>query len=216
MILMNMTDRKKLFCSTLAVTVLVLGSMPFAYGQERTPFEKLTDRFKQGKIFNAGFGHVYIDSYTGDTLRSEGKIWVGENRYKVQSKKQTVIVNGKTSMVYDEQRNRVIISKYEPEEDDFAPSRILNGIDSTFSVETQQQKKNEVYIKLVSDDPFAIYQKVEIYLTAAALIPERIEAVDPADNLIVTTFENGKFIRIEQDMFSLDYPANAEIVDMRN
>ena len=220
MILMNMTGKKKIWnkaaMGLLLITVTLAGiSVPVAYGQEEAAFERLTQRFEDGQIFTADFSHIYIDSYTDDTLSSSGRIWVGENRYKVQGKEQTVVVDGKTSMVYDENRNRVIISKYEPEEDDFAPSRILNGVDSTFTVEKQERVAGEVLILLRSQDPFALYQEVEIFLTPA-LVPTRIRAVDPADNLTITTFDEGSFIRMEEGMFRLEYPDGAEVVDMRN
>lgn len=217
MILTNMTDNicVKEAVKALLVFLIFNAITILVYGQERAPFDRLTDRFKEGQIFRADFRHIYIDSYTDDTLSSSGRIWIGENRYKVQGKEQTVVVDGKTSMVYDENRNRVIISKYEPEEDDFAPSRILNGIDSTFTVEKQERVNGEIFILLSSDDPFAIYQEVEIFLMPA-LIPTRIRAIDPADNLTITSFTNGRFIKTKERMFRLHYPDGAEVVDMRN
>lgn len=198
----------------LFVASLLLGISSSAHAQD-TPFAKLKKKFDRDQVFNARFQHRSIDSYTEDTVSRSGQIWVGEHRYKVRTAHQSVVVNGKTSMVYDDNRNRVIISKYEPSEDDFAPSRILNGIDSTFTVEVQEERDNHIYIRLTSDDPFAIYKKVEIFLSKG-LIPKKIRAVDPVDNIITTTFRNGKFIDITENLFMLDYPEGAEIVDMRN
>lgn len=180
-----------------------------------TPFEKLRGKFDGGQIFNAQFEHQSVDSYTEDTTSERGRIWVGESRYKVRTQHQSVVVDGETSLVYDDNRNRVIISRYEPEEDDFAPSRILNGIDSTYAVQEQDEREDEIYIMLNSDDPFAIYKQVEIYL-APDLVPRRIKAIDPADNILMTTFSGGRFISFSENMFQLDYPNGAEIIDMRN
>ena len=211
MILKNLNA--KIFC-TLLIAIFVWGFQSSLQAQQ-TPFSKLKQKFEDGEIFNADFHHQSVDSYTGDTVASRGKIWVGERQYKVRSENQSVVVNGKTSMVYDENRNRVIISKYEPSEDDFAPSRILNGVDSTFTVEQQEQRSSQIYIRLVSDDPFAIYKKVEIYLSKG-LVPQKIRAVDPVDNVITTSFDKGEFVAPREKLFQLDYPNGAEIVDMRN
>lgn len=211
---MNWTNLSDKLSAALLLAVICWG-LPLALQAQESPFSELKQKFEQGVIFNADFHHQTVDSYTQDTVAGTGHIWVGEKQYKVRAKHQTVVVNGKTSMVYDENRNRVIISKYEPEEDDFAPSRILNGIDSTFTVKTEEQRKDQIYIRLVSDDSFAIYKKVEIYLSKS-LVPQKIRAVDPTDNVITTTFRNGKFIQSQKGMFSLDYPSGAEIVDMRN
>lgn len=207
----NLNDKVVRF---LFLAIFCFGCTISSYAQE-TPFDTLKQKFKQGNIFYADFHHQSVDSYTEDTVASSGKIWVAERRYKVEADDQMVVVDGETSKVFDENRNRVIISKYEPEEDDFAPSRILNGVDSTFTVATEEQRGDQIYIRLTSDDSFAIYKEVEIYLSKA-LVPKKIRAVDPVDNEITTTFQQGEFIDSGEGMFQLDYPNSAEIVDMRN
>lgn len=211
MIWKNLNDSLSVF---LIVLVIGLGLPSLALGQQ-TYFSDLKQTFEEGSIFKAEFNHQTVDSYTQDTVASSGRIWVGAQKYRVEADNKSVVVDGQTSKVYDEDRNRVIISKYEPEDDDFAPSRILNGVDSTFTVQTQEKRQGEIYILLSSDDPFAIYQKVEIYLSNS-LVPKKIEAVDPADNVITTTFTDGEFMEPEKAMFKLSYPESAEIVDMRN
>lgn len=199
----------------LLFLIFLLSSLAVSSNAQEDPFARLKQKFEQGEIFNADFHHQSIDSYTQDTAASRGRIWVGETRYKVQTDHQSVVVNGETSRVYDNNRNRVIISKYAPEEDDFAPSRILNGVDSTFTVQNQDRRSNQIYIHLSSDDSFAIYKKVEIYLSTN-LIPQKIRAVDPVDNVITTSFDQGQFINPKEGMFELNYPDSAEVVDMRN
>ena len=189
--------------------------MPDSSWAQENIFSELKQNFDEGQVFKADFVHQSVDSYTQDTTSDEGWIWVGQRRYKIRTDRQSVVVNGKTSMVYDNNRNRVIISKYEQEEDDFAPSRILNGIDSTFTVDVQEWRNDHYYIKLSSEDPFAVYKKVEIFLSKGK-IPRKIRAVDPVDNIITTKFSNGSFIAARDEMFRLDYPDGAEIIDMRN
>lgn len=211
MILTNMIAKR------YSVLFLVFGFFLVAgtgYAQDPS-FEQLKQKFESGEIFKANFNHKYVDSYTEETVENSGEIWVGENQYKVDSPNQLVAVNGDISRVYDSERNRVIVSEYVPEEDDFAPSRILNGIDSTYTIDDQEKKGDNYLITLSSDDPFALFQNVEITLNSN-LIPLKIFVRDPADNLITTTFSGGSFINKRENIFELEYPANAEIIDMRN
>lgn len=182
---------------------------------QQNALDELSDKFRKGQIFYSEFTHHFIDSYTGDSTSSQGLIWVGRERYKVRTENQSLVVDGSTSMVYDDNRNRVIISDYDPAEDDFAPSRILSGIDSTFNVEQEKNSSEGIILHLVSDDPFAIYKEVKIVLSPE-LVPRKIEAIDPSDNVIITSFQDGEFIEFTQDMFHLEYPGEAEIIDMRN
>lgn len=211
---MNWTNLIVKILRLFVCTILFLGITTTLYAQEN-PFSQLKEKFENGEIFSADFQHQSVDSYTEDTVSSSGWIWVGHERYKVRGDDQSVVVNDQTSMVYDNNRNRVIISEYEPSEDDFAPSRILNGIDSTFTVDVEEQRDDQFYIRLTSDDSFAIYKEVEIFLSKA-LIPQKIRAVDPVDNIITTRFKDGKFVSAKKEMFLLDYPEGAEVVDMRN
>lgn len=208
---MNMTDRRL----PLFVCILLFSAATLHAQAQQQPFDRLINRFTQGEVFNSQFSHQYVDSYTGDTVATSGTIWVGKNKYKVQNQQQIVVVDGQTSKVYDENRNRVIISKYEPEDDDFAPSRFLNGTDTTYTVQQQQQSGSETVIELVSSDPFSIFRQVDITL-GSGLIPQKIFAQDQAENLITTTFTSGAFIEPDTNLFQLSYPDDAEIVDMRN
>ena len=183
--------------------------------QAQTPFQRLTKKFESGQIFQAHFTHETVDSYTGNKSKRTGEIWVGKTEYKVKSDAQEVAVNGKISRVYDHNRHRVIISKYNPEDDDFAPSRFLNGVDSTYIIKSQQKKGNHYIIKLRSDDPFAMFKKVNITLSLSD-IPEKLYVVDTADNQITTTFSKGKFIRRQPGMFTISYPDSVKVIDMRN
>lgn len=177
-------------------------------------FPQVRANFEQGRVFEANFEHVYIDSYTKESLSSTGKIWVSADKYRLESEGQLLIVDGETSKVYDQTKNRVIISDYSEDEDDFAPSRMLKGVDSTYVIDEERQENGHMKIIMETEDDFALYVKVEILVDANAH-PISITAYDFSENVIVTTFKNGKFIDKKEDLFVLRYPKDAEIVDTR-
>lgn len=180
----------------------------------QTPnFDKLKNKFDEGQVFMANFEQTFTDSYTGEVTKSEGKIWLDKVRYKLESDGQVVVVDGETSKVYDPSRNRVIVDTYNAEEDDFAPSRMLSGIDSTYSV-SEEKSGSQTKIILVSNDDFAVFVRVEI-LIDNQFRPVKITAWDISDNEILTTFTGGTFLEPEENLFRLDHPENAEVVDMR-
>lgn len=212
---MNMKDKFLNIILTITVLVLGAGTVQAQTSGSQIAFEELTQKFEDGRVFHADFTHTYVDSYTGNTSTQSGEIWIGKESYKIVTPSQLVAVNGEISRVYDNERNRLIISEYVPEEDDFAPSRILNGVDSTYTIDQQQEIEENQIIKLSSDDPFALFRDVEIILNENG-VPEKIFVIDTADNEITTTFSKGAFINRQPDMFEITYPENAEIIDMRN
>tara|TARA_R110000868_G_scaffold408293_5_gene691041 strand:- start:78428 stop:79057 length:630 start_codon:yes stop_codon:yes gene_type:complete len=183
--------------------------------QAQSPaFVELKTRFDESAVFRAEFNHTYTDAYTEESTTSEGLIWIDQVGYKLESDDKIIVVDGEISRVYEGLRNRLIISEYDPEEDDFAPSRMLSGINETYTSSEKKLSNGNTLITLETDDDFATFLKVEIEVNGV-LEPIKITAYDFADNLIVTTFSNGKFESLTDQTFNLNYPEDAEIVDMR-
>lgn len=177
-------------------------------------FDQLKLAFEDGMIFHAEFSHLYEDSFTGETQHNEGVIWIGKDQYKIEGSDQVMVVDGDLSRVYDSKKNRVIISDYIEEEDDFAPSRMLQGVDDSYSVSESSLNDGRTEIVLQSDDPFSIFVTVTILLHSNGN-PEEIKALDQAENLLVTSFSNGTFTETTEGLFDLETPADAELIDLR-
>lgn len=199
-----------------ALTVLFFLSMSpqQAFGQETPVFDSLKSKFEQGMILRADFSHRYEDSFTGETQQNEGRIWIGKEQYKIEGNNQVMVVDGEVSRIYDASKNRVIVSDYVEEEDDYAPSRMLQGVDESYSISETGGVGATTEVTLRSDDPFSVFKTVTIMLNRDGL-PTEIEAVDQAENLITTRFLDGEFVKPDQDLFELNEPESAELIDLR-
>lgn len=200
--------------TSLILSLLAVMVFTSDIAAQNSDFDKLKTKFDEGLVFEAEFDHELTDAYTEEVMRSSGKIWINQDGYKLESEDQLLVVDGEISRVYDSTRNRVIISEYIPEDDDFAPSRMLKGVDSTYSI-SEEENNGQTKVTLESDDDFAIFLSVEILLDEQQN-PLEITAVDISENLIITTFKNGAFVEMKETAFSLEYPEDAEIVDLRN
>ncbi|MEX0593556.1 MAG: outer membrane lipoprotein carrier protein LolA [Balneolaceae bacterium] len=176
-------------------------------------FDRLQERFANGEMLTANFVHTYQDSYTGEQNRSDGEIWIAQNAYRVEDPRQTMIVDGEISRIYDAVRNRLLINTYIEEEDDFAPSRMLQGVREVYDV-SEVESRSGISIRLTTDDPFELFYEVEIILTPEG-VPLEIRALDQADNLLTTRFESGRFTSVDSAMFELDLPGDVERIDLR-
>lgn len=205
--------------SLLAILVCLIAlSVPFsgaAQNSETPVFDRIKQVFEEGQIFTADFSHEYKDSFTGERQLTEGTIWIGKEMYKIEGSNQRMMVDGQTSTVFDGSRNRVIVSDYIEEEDDFAPSRMLQGVDDSYAVTEEPAENGETRIRLVSDDPFSVFMEVFIYADENGH-PLRIEAIDQVENELITRFGSGEFMTGDpQEIFMLEIPADAEQIDLR-
>lgn len=178
-------------------------------------FDTLRARFASGELFHSQLNHSFIDSYTGDTLITLGEVWVDKGRYKLSMRSGLVVVDGNTSHVYNAEKNQVIISPYNPDEDDYAPARFLHGSLKEYSIKNGANNGKNSVVVMTSDDPFALFTGIDIELNDKAL-PIRITAVDQSGNVIISRFSFGTFLKQDAHVFTLNYPKSAEIIDLRN
>lgn len=188
---------------------------PAEVSAQNTPvFDSLKQKFEQGMIFRAEFSHQYEDSFTGETQQNDGQIWIGKDQYKIEGNNQVMVVDEDVSRVYDASKNRVIVSDYVEEEDDFAPSRMLQGVDESYSISETDGPGNSTQITLESDDPFSVFQIVTIRIDEEGR-PTEIQAIDQAENQLTTRFQNGEFVEPDKNLFELNEPESAELIDLR-
>ncbi len=187
---------------------------PAASATPENELDRVRQLFEQGMVLHAGMTHELVDSYTGERQVISGELWISREKYKIRADQQAVLVNGIISMVYNERQNKLIISEYEPEEDDFAPSRFFSDADELFRVVEIAQVGDQTEILLRPDDPFEIFTEVSIRLNED-LTPDVIRAIDQMENHLITRFTDAHYLDYSEDLFVLEYPENAEIIDLR-
>jgi hypothetical protein len=178
----------------------------------------LQERFKSGALFEADFRHRFEDDFTGENQTYRGRILITQNSYLVLGDQRRMLVDSLYSYVYEEDRNRLIISDYVEDDDEFAPSRVFKGMDETYRItETGQGVKGEsagsVSIEFTTEDPFAIYPSATLRLRNG--VPEALSAEDSAQNRIFIRFDGGRFRDGSITLGMLNIPDDAEMIDLR-
>lgn len=174
----------------------------------------IQDKLRNGAILSAQFNHEFIDAYTKETSRNEGSIWIGWQQYRIETLGQIIVINGELSKVLDRGRNRVIISEYDSELDDFAPSKIIGGLGNTYQVVDTKSRHNTQEFNLQSSDSFSTFEQMSIRIDSD-LKPVDLSALDMGANRMQTSFSEVKYLLSSSNLFELIIPEGAEIIDMR-
>ncbi len=88
--------------------------------------EQIQNRItKQDDILQVEFRSLFVDSFTGDYSELQGRAWIGLNRYKVETAERILLVEDSVSSLWDPAQQRLVISDYVAEEDDFAPAKLF-------------------------------------------------------------------------------------------
>lgn len=191
--------------------VMLLVFSPQTHAQQA--FNQLTGALEDGQVFKASFTHLFVDVFTQDSSLTSGEIVLSKNGYAVEMDERSIVVQDTVSEVYNRANNQVIISRYIPEDDDFAPGQLIYATKNEYSI-SEENLSSGIKITLKPNDPFATFRSVVMQLSAQGL-PKTIEAIDQGENLNRTTFSNGRLTSPQPGDFKLDYPETAEIVDLR-
>jgi len=168
-----------------------------------------------GKVFKAKLENKFIDPTTKDTVHTSGEIWIGKNEYKIHMNDRYIVVDGRVSRVYSAQKNQVIISKYDPSEDDYAPSHFLSGTQKEYLVRQQDGPNGDYHVILFSKDPFSLFKQVDIMVNKNDETPLWVKSVDQTGNITISRFHDGEYVMGKSEMFELKYPPDAHVVDLR-
>lgn len=174
----------------------------------------IQDELRNGAILSAQFNYEFIDAYTQETSSNEGSIWIGWQQYRIETVGQIIVINGDLSKVLDRGRNRVIISEYDSELDDFAPSKIIGGLGNTYQVVNTKSWHNTQEFNLQSSDSFSTFEQMSIRIDSD-LKPVDFSALDMGANRMRTSFSEVKYLTSSNNLFELIIPKSAEIIDMR-
>lgn len=179
--------------------------------------DRLSQKIKEGYVFTAEMTHRFTDGFTKEEVESSGSVWVGAEQYKILTEEQHIAVRNDVSTVFNVRQNRVILSPYYPEDDDFAPSRFIGSYSERFEV-VRIDDSNLPYtrIHLRATDPFEMITTAILDINPHTLILSRMTAEDQTDNVFEIEFHSGMLQKGDADMFRLTWPERAEIIDLRD
>lgn len=175
---------------------------------------KLQEKFEAGILLQARLSHEFQDSYTGEIQRVEGWIWVYKDKYRIETEHQVLLIDGTISRVYNRQQNTLLISDYDAEDDDFAPSRFFNLAEERYQVSDVQRDRDMVRVEIEALDPFDVFTNVTIVIQKN-LVPVEVFAVDQMQNSMRTIFKQASFHEYDASFFQYAFPDDAEIIDLR-
>ena len=215
----NLLFYKRVVFMLLALTFVAgIGSLFSQQENSESESSVLADirqKLAGGAVFKAEFNHWSADTFTGDTTRYNGKIWITRNHYRVEANRRLLVVSDSISRVHDRNRNRVIISTYDPNEDEFAPARLLYRTPEQYNI-SQNGNQGTILINLKANDPFAYFKTITLEVASQSRLPQHVKAIDQTDNVLMTSFSSGEFLaNTPEGLFDMEYPEDAEVIDLR-
>lgn len=169
-------------------------------------------KLQDGQILRTSLEISEKSAETRQTTVHTAELWLAADGYRLETGDRTYLVKGNESRVFEKTENRLIISEYVQEDDDFAPARYLSGIPEGYKA---QEKKSGASVSVVfkTTDKALTFKDVTTVFSAAGL-PAKLHANDAWGGSITIQFKNAAFSSAG-DWSQLKTPETAEIIDLR-
>jgi len=186
----------------------------------RQLMERLHARYQQIDALQASFVQILQTPYAErpDTLR--GRLWLQGDRYRVETPRQTIVTDGRTTWVYLPDTRQVLINDYVPDETGFSLSEFLLHYSDRYEVRGGEAVtyQNTAYHRLHLRPlrPEAPFQEVVLWVRDRDLLVTRVDVRDVNDTRM--TFLLSDLVlnpALSPELFTFRPPDGVEVVDLR-
>jgi chaperone LolA len=182
---------------------------------------KIRQTYEKLESLKGDFEQQYTWALAGETQTLNGTLYLKKgDRYRVETPNQMIITDGKTVWTYALDKKQVMVDRLEKSKENPLPRDLMLKYTRDFKPRLLRSEKigavDCYVIALTPRDEDAFVQTVTAWIDKAAWLALRIEQIDINDNKTVYLLKNAqRNVPLADGLFSLEIPADAEIVDMR-
>ena len=208
------------------MVVVLLAFVKLAVAQYDPNAKKVLDnmsrKYKAIPAFRANVSYSLVNETENLNEEYTGKVIVKGDKYFLALAGQEVINDGETLWTYLEEINEVNITNYDPDDEEFTPSKIYNiyesGYKYTLLAEVVMGGQPVNVVELVPEDQNSQFFKVTLYIGKADSSLKSWRTFDRNGNVYVYTISDFKEdATIQDSFFKFDAAAHegVEEVDFR-
>jgi len=205
-----------------AAILLFMASRPLAAQETAEAIvKKVRENYEKLQSMQADFVQNYTWSLAGETQTLEGKILLKKgDRYRVETKTQTIVTDGATVWTYSPEKQQVIIDHLSKTAEDPLPRELIVKYTRDFKAKllgTDKSGKTDLYrIHFTPRDENSFVSEVTAWIEKDTWLAKKIEQHDINDNVTVYELKNiQRDVVLADNIFTFKIPDSVEVVDLR-
>lgn len=182
---------------------------------------RVQQQYESAEGLRASFTQQTISPFSEDTLTFEGTLLLEDNRYRIETRQQTLVTDGTTTWIYNPSTNQVIINRYVNDETTITPNEIFTDYLGRYNIEStrtvEQHGEPFAVIELTAEEASAFYQEVTLHIRRRDAALHRVRLVDQNEATTIFRLDDIQFDPVlEPEVFTFSPPVDAEVVDLRS
>ncbi len=187
----------------------------------RDVLEKIKKKYDTIQDARLKFSQRVTFERTNLEQSSKGTLFLKNgNRYRLELGEQTIVTNGTIVWSYSQATNQVIIDKFKMDERLLTPEKVLTGAPEDFIPSSLGKERigdmDVIALKLVPRDDRSFLSLLKLWVDGSSWLIRRAEVVDANGKTTEYEIEDVKMnIGLDDDLFTYEIPAGADVVDLR-
>lgn len=183
--------------------------------------DRLDGKIKDAKTLRIAFEEAYIWKLTGETVTTQGTLFLeGERRFRVETEDQIIVSDGETLWTYSRSQNRVLIDKLGENETQMLPRRILFHYVKDYAVQSAGKEtldgKESVRLIFTANTQAVLYPRVELWVNLDTWLPSQVLQEDMDGNHTrYRLLEVNVDVPLPEGALVFQAPEGADVIDMR-
>lgn len=157
----------------------------------------------------------------GRSPRMQGRLWLQGDKYRIETRNQTLVTDGTTTWIYAPADNQVVINNARQDASTLSPQTLLTDYAARYAIASQQPVRiNGTDHQKLTLQPTAssvTFTDVTLWMRRADRIVTRVRVTDRDGSTLTITLDD---IRLNPPLpprlFAFDPPPSAEVVDLRS
>lgn len=167
-------------CITASVLLLTVPLLSRA--QDSLSLDRLQARYDRLPAFRASFTQVLHSNFSEDSTLIRGQVWFQDHKYRVETPRQTVVTNGKTTWIYSPADSQVVINTAEERESRVTPHTFLRASTKKYkTVSTRSAMSdgvNHIVIEVRATQKSSRFTEATLWVRRSDRLVTRLRATD--------------------------------------
>ena len=181
---------------------------------------KVEEKYKSIKDLSMNFTKALKSEIFETQKKTKGKMYLkNPNKFRIETKDETIVTNGKFLWTYSEQNEQVIKSRLDRSKNIFRPNQYLSNFRKEYKAKlTGEEKMNKTKcyrLVLTPKKEDTFITKMIIWIDKKSLLTKKLEYQDSNDNQITLVFDKIKISKgIKDSKFVFKAPEGVEELDL--
>jgi len=183
--------------------------------------ENVINKIASYKNFEADLSYTMVNTEMNIDEKKTGKIYVSDDKYRIEMSGQIIISDGKTLWTYLEDSQEVMVSNIEDNDESISPTKILTSYNKDYDARFDKgatYKNSNLKLLVLKPSEGKNFEKMSVLINKKKMMLENFSVYDQNGNVFTYHIIDLKpNVELPADTFTFDpkkYP-DVEVVDMR-